>query len=712
MEHDDALPPLDLERVAEAALQLAAERDLASAVRRFLEAAHQWASPSAVLAAVREPGGDPGWRLLPALCQGSASLGAERWIARLVEDEPRCLSTPTLLAGQEVPGARVRDNWAVPWSFEDDSGLLLLRGVPRPQPAHLGAALALLAVPLWPRLLGGPAERVEAMVVALREAAVRLEAEAARQADRLQALRPSGLEEATARVASLEAELEAVRLEMQSRGEDMLRERAGAALRETEAGAALAAAEARARAAEEALERSTAAGGADEAEAGALGRSLASAQDALASSQQQRAQLEQELADRAESHLAEVQAAQSAAAAQVQELQAAVASAEAARAAALQAALAADQAREQAEHERGRAQEALAAIEQQLREAVEARAADEDRRLAAERERRSTAEEETALRQALESAQRERAHSAEALALAREQAEAAARKAEELASRLEDVERERSAAIQEQAVQRQSLESAQQAHTLAEEALAVVRSQAEEAQRVLNELRDRLFAAEQARVASAEEARALRAQQASTLAELQAARSEAERARAGASELGALADPARTALAVARRTAFVPSGLRLAMDDLEAALGARSERPAVRARIAILDRDLGGLGTLVDELEATGVEALVANYAEELALLLKTPTGRDVVLAVCDVMAFRPEHNVPSLLHGWERDRPGLALYLSATGDSAVEQDRLRRVPSALIVGQVSRPLAAARVVELVEAVLRRQARS
>ena len=168
---------------------------------------------------------------------------------------------------------------------------------------------------------------------------------------------------------------------------------------------------------------------------------------------------------------------------------------------------------------------------------------------------------------------------------------------------------------------------------------------------------------------------------------------------------------ARAALETARRAAFVSAGLRLAMEDLAAALGNEGERELPRMRIAILDRDLGGLGPLAAELEAGGVDVRVANYAEELGILLKTPAGREVAIAICDVMAFRPEQNVPALLNGWERDRPGLVFYLSCGGDSAVELERARRVPTALVAGQLARPLVAARLLEAVDAVFRRMAK-
>ena len=144
-----------------------------------------------MLAAVRDPAGVAGFRLLPRSASGSIALGIEKTLARLIEDTPECLARPTLVRGEEMPGIRVRDNVVVPWWCEGDSGLLVLRGVPRPVRPGLGEALALCASSVWPRLLGGPAARVEALVQELQAAAARLDGEAARQLDRLKAAAPA-----------------------------------------------------------------------------------------------------------------------------------------------------------------------------------------------------------------------------------------------------------------------------------------------------------------------------------------------------------------------------------------------------------------------------------------------------------------------------------------------------------------------------------------
>jgi len=193
--------------------------------------------------------------------------------------------------------------------------------------------------------------------------------------------------------------------------------------------------------------------------------------------------------------------------------------------------------------------------------------------------------------------------------------------------------------------------------------------------------------------------------------ELASARAPRPSGAGGQSAPTAALDVVRAALVSLRRSAFVPAGLRLALEDVSAAVAGDDARPAARLRLVILDRDLGGLDSLAAELEAAGLEVKVANYPEELALLLRTPATRDVAAAICDVMAFRPDQNVAGLFRSWDKDRPGLAFFLSYDAESSVELERARRVPLSLTVGHLPRPLPVARVVEAVEALSRRQAR-
>ena len=193
---DDTRAPLTLEEVAQQVLELTAERTLEGLASRFHECLRHWAAPSAVLAAVRDPAAESGWRLLPALCAGSGPLGAERSVRQLVEELPEDLGRPSLVhPAREIPGVRVRENCLVPWSCEGESGVLMLRGVAHPSTPNLADAVAVLAAPAWPRMLGGPAARVESGVAELRRLAERLRDDADRQLERLRAARPAAVEE-------------------------------------------------------------------------------------------------------------------------------------------------------------------------------------------------------------------------------------------------------------------------------------------------------------------------------------------------------------------------------------------------------------------------------------------------------------------------------------------------------------------------------------
>ena len=456
----DLRAPLSLEEVARAVVDLGAERTLEGFVALFRETLRRWAAPSAMLAAVRDPVAESGWKLLPALCAGSGPLGTERLVRQLIEDLPRDLARPSLVrSGAEMPGVRVRENCVVPWSCEGESGVFMLRGVQDPTPRNLADAVALLAAPVWPRLLGGPAGRVEASVAELRRLADRLRDDADRQLERLQAARPPVVAEPppsapvdAGRLAELEEQLTAARKEI-------------------------------------------------------------------------------------------------------------------------------------AEAEKSVAQHVLA---------------------------------------------------------------------------------------------REGL--GKQVTTL-EKALAEVEAERDEIRREADRLAH----------------------------ELEAARA----AGAGPSAGFATAGPApgsseaveilRRTLAVVRRTPFIPPPLRVAVQEAEAAVGEKDGRAGRWLRIALLDRSTTSLEPLADELEAAGMDVKIASHPEELALLLKTPQGRELDAAICDVLAFRPDQTVAGIFRGWEKDRPGLALYLSFSRDSPVEVERAQRVPQSLTKGRFQRPLNRLELMELLE---------
>lgn len=147
-------PPLSMDEVAAAGLALAAAADLAGMGRLLHQRLEAWAAPSLVLCIERDAGADGGWRTVPELTAGTLSAGVERSLARMIEEAPAgTLARPTLLR-TEVTAANVRprDNVIVPWAWSGALGYLVLRGVPRPAPANLAEAVALMCLPLWPRL--------------------------------------------------------------------------------------------------------------------------------------------------------------------------------------------------------------------------------------------------------------------------------------------------------------------------------------------------------------------------------------------------------------------------------------------------------------------------------------------------------------------------------------------------------------------------------
>jgi CheY-like chemotaxis protein len=96
-------------------------------------------------------------RAVPELTTGTVTEAAQRALAKLFTDyPPGTLTRPTLVPPPEETAAfKVRDTLIVPWAHGPDvSGFLVLRGLARPQPPNLGDAVALLAQPLWSRVVG------------------------------------------------------------------------------------------------------------------------------------------------------------------------------------------------------------------------------------------------------------------------------------------------------------------------------------------------------------------------------------------------------------------------------------------------------------------------------------------------------------------------------------------------------------------------------
>jgi hypothetical protein len=541
--------PLSLEETARAAAELATRPEAGRLAAGFLELVQRWAAPSAVLTAVRDPAGVAGFRLVPSLCSGSISLGIEKTLAKLVEETPQCLARPTLVRGEEMPGVRVRDNVVVPWWCEADSGLLVLRGVPRPVRPGLGEALALTAAVVWPRLLGSPATRVETLVQELQAAAARLESESGRQLDRLKVAAAAGSAPASAaestdapRIAELEGTLAKERQELEARSRAL--EDRSRALEETSTKLRVRETEAR------------------------------DLEGTIAKLRQEREAQAREFEDK------------------VAKL------------------------RKERESQPRELEDAIA----KLRQEGEARARE------------------------LEAARREKETASLDLAAAKQQSENARR---ELAAALEE-------------------------RRTAERDLDVAR---------------RELAARMATPAAAP------APPPEPPAETGGAKPPAADARG--------AEALKLAIASVRRAAFVPPMLRVSMEEF-ASLAAVEPRPARRHGIALLDRDVVALESVATELEQAGVEVRLANQPEEMALLLRVDAS-SIDAVVCDVMSFRPDQNVAGLLRAWDKDRPGLAFFLSYDAQSPVEVERARRTPMSLTAGHIQRPLTGARLSETLE---------
>ncbi len=590
----DTCPLLPLEEVAQAVRELGAERTLEGFAARFLESVRRWAAPSAVLAAVRDPAADGGWRLLPSLCTGSGPLGAERAVRQLIEELPEDLTTARLVRpAHEIPGAKMRPNCLVPWAWEGESGVLMLRGVSGAGPANLADAIALLSAPAWPRVLGGPAERVESGVGELRRLAERLREEADRQIERLQAARTPAPPEppapdpvAAARMAELEQQLTTAKAEIDRLSAlDDAHRAEGTVERLAEAQKAAAEAKAEARAAKESLAEAQKAAAEASTEARAARDSLAEAQKAAAEAKTETRTAKEGLVEAREAELK------------------------------------------------------LKALVEQLQSEKAASAwRREEERAAVE----TTEEKSKAATKAVE----------EGLAKTRKELE------------------EAEASLARLIVEREELR--QQVSTL-EKALGEVEEERDEFHRESTRLEKRLHALGVAQPPAAGETAGAAAEPKPFSAET--------------------VEAFRRAVAVMRRTPFLPPPLRVAAQEAEAAAGAKDERKEAWARVVILDRDMPALEPLAGQLESAGLDVKIASHPEEIALLLKTPEGRALDAAICDVLAFRPDQNVAGIFRAWEKDHAGLALFLSFSQDSAPEVERAQRVPHSLTKGRFQRPL-------------------
>jgi hypothetical protein len=182
-----------------------------------------------------------------------------------------------------------------------------------------------------------------------------------------------------------------------------------------------------------------------------------------------------------------------------------------------------------------------------------------------------------------------------------------------------------------------------------------------------------------------------------------------EKARALEERWEATSGGFTTALEALRRTPFVPPMLRVSMSSAERFLEPQQGAPK-SARALFLDRDTSGLETLAGELEAAGIETLIAHYPEEVSFFLKTPDARKLTAVVCDVMAFRSDQDLTGLFRAWKQDAPTVSLLLSFKADHAAEAEKAQRVPTVLTAGYLPRPLERAKVTETITSIGKRSA--
>jgi hypothetical protein len=91
---------------------------------------------------------------------------------------------------------------------------------------------------------------------------------------------------------------------------------------------------------------------------------------------------------------------------------------------------------------------------------------------------------------------------------------------------------------------------------------------------------------------------------------------------------------------------------------------------------------------------------------------MKTPDAQRLNVAVCDILAFRPDQTVAGLFRGWEKDRPGLAFFLSFSSEDVAEAERAKRVPMSLTAGRLPRPIPGPELIEKLQVLAQKRAAS
>ncbi|MCU0242781.1 MAG: hypothetical protein MUF51_10210 [Vicinamibacteria bacterium] len=166
----------------------------------------------------------------------------------------------------------------------------------------------------------------------------------------------------------------------------------------------------------------------------------------------------------------------------------------------------------------------------------------------------------------------------------------------------------------------------------------------------------------------------------------------------------------KEAFVALRRTPFVPPTLRVCFAEAEPYLQeSPSKAPGASPRVMLLDRDTGSLERFAGDIEAAGVDVLIAHYPEEVGLFLRSPEGRQLTALVCDVMALRSDQNLLEIVRAWRNDHPNLGLLLTFKADNSNEAERAQRIPVVFVAGYIPRPLDSRSILDAVATILRRQ---
>jgi len=765
---------VSVEEIAAEARPLAAESDFGKMARRFLSTLHSWAAPSAVLCLCKDASAEAGWRSVSELTQGPVSQAFERSIVKLIEDSaPGSLAQPVPVRPRDdVPGSgvKVRDNWLVPWTHGEVYGYLFIRGIAHTIPSF-GAAVALLAQPLWSRLPGAAsaphaaadatpaAAPLPALIDQAQQVAERLTAALREERERLASLN----EQQTDRAAEFENKLASA----QRAGAEIEAERDRARAEAAALKGRLAEAEARARSAasSEQLDElrrrvNELEGHASElterlAEATKTRREIESERDgARAEAVALRGRLETAAAPSGatKDQLEALQKRLTELEGRAGELGEKLAAAEKARA---ESETERDQARAEGAALKTRAEEAAAqapagATKDQLEtlqrrvDELEVRAGELGEKLTAadkaraelERERDAAREEQTAFKSKTAALEAQLGGDMHWEPVASEEVETIQKQLAELDTKYREAEKARIEAVAERdklqaataagAVASSAPEGGEAATAGGEGELSRAKAEAnrlwqtvESLQKQLQKEAERLseIATDRERLAqTCEEAKRERdAAQATLLAANEGMQEALSRERGRATHWTKMIASFRATADALRRTPFVPPALRVAFSGTEEALAAEGEGQErattgrATGRVLFLDRDSAGVEQIAGELEAAGLEVLIAHYPEEVGFFLKTPDARKLTAMVCDVMAFRGDQNLLDLFRAWRQDQSNLALLLSFKADSAAETEKAQRIPVVLTAGYLTRPLDRQAVLDAVGMIARRQ---